>query len=307
MTWPVNIGLQFRRFRSGGTGVTDYRRNTDQTNLREESGNPETSESPTLPFRLVSEPNATLPSIYSESRQRSAATDDAAVESVVPALSHGRRASRSKDAEDDPLGLSLVYSAPNSDADLIFVHGLGGSSYRTWSWERKVDNFWPAWIRHEQGLSHFRVFSFGYNANFTDSNNPLSILDFSKGLLVRMRTYSQGDESSSIGLVRLDTCLPIECFTWPRLPLKLTSSETHYLYRPFNGGSRDKEGEDQPMKINSISKIDLIRLLLLAKMTIITPSCCPRSMESCSFPRHIEALLTPIHSTGSSLLCLGHL
>ncbi|KAI1196135.1 Alpha/Beta hydrolase protein [Nemania serpens] len=190
----------FRRFRSGGTGVTDYRRNTDQTNLREESGNPETSESPTLPFRLVSEPNATLPSIYSESRQRSAATDDAAVESVVPALSHGRRASRSKDAEDDPLGLSLVYSAPNSDADLIFVHGLGGSSYRTWSWERKVDNFWPAWIRHEQGLSHFRVFSFGYNANFTDSNNPLSILDFSKGLLVRMRTYSQGDESSSIGL-----------------------------------------------------------------------------------------------------------
>ncbi|KAI1314239.1 hypothetical protein F5Y03DRAFT_336508 [Xylaria venustula] len=102
--------------------------------------------------------------------------------------------------EDDPLGLSLVYSTPSSDADLIFVHGLGGSSRRTWSWERNPDNFWPAWIRHEQGLSHFRVFTFGYNANFNDSDNSSSILDFSKGLLVRMRTYGHGDENSSIGM-----------------------------------------------------------------------------------------------------------
>lgn len=91
---------------------------------------------------------------------------------------------------DDTLGLSLIHGDSESDADIIFVHGLGGSSRKTWSWERQPENFWPAWIRHEDGLSHFRVFSYGYNASFRDSKNPLSILDFSKGLLVRMKTFA---------------------------------------------------------------------------------------------------------------------
>ncbi|KAI8949375.1 hypothetical protein F4801DRAFT_553398 [Xylaria longipes] len=188
----------FRRFRTGSADVTEHGRNTEQASLRDESENPKvsTSESPALPFRSSSEPSA-IPKVHSHSRRHSAATDDTLVET---ALGRDRLANRSKDIEDDPLGLSLIYGTPNSDADLIFVHGLGGSSCRTWSWERNPDNFWPAWMRHEQGLSHFRVFSFGYNAKFNDSNNPLSILDFSKGLLVRMRTYSQGDESSSIGI-----------------------------------------------------------------------------------------------------------
>lgn len=49
--------------------------------------------------------------------------------------------------------------------------------------------FWPAWLQHEQGLSHFRVFTFGYNANWRGPDTTLSILDFAKGLLVRMRGY----------------------------------------------------------------------------------------------------------------------
>ncbi|KAI1110445.1 hypothetical protein F5Y14DRAFT_428823 [Nemania sp. NC0429] len=192
----------FRKFRTGGQDVIYHRRNTDRANLRQESENPRasTNESPSLPSRSISEPSAILSSTDPQSRRHSAATDDTVVEPVVPTLSHRRQRSRSKDTEDDPLGLSLIYSAPNSDVDVIFVHGLGGSSYRTWSWERNTDNFWPAWLRHEQGLSHFRVFSFGYNAKFSDSDNPLSILDFSKALLVRMRTFRQGDESLSIGL-----------------------------------------------------------------------------------------------------------
>lgn len=105
-----------------------------------------------------------------------------------PSLS--QRVAPEKDL-DDPLGLALIHGTSDCDADIIFVHGLGGSLRKTWSWERNTDMFWPEWIRHEEGLSNLRVFSYGYNANFWDSKNPLSIMDFAKGLLVRMKTYGQ--------------------------------------------------------------------------------------------------------------------
>ncbi|KAK4203401.1 putative WD40 domain-containing protein [Triangularia verruculosa] len=102
---------------------------------------------------------------------------------------------------EDPLGLILVHGSGGSEADIIFVHGLGGSSRRTWSWNRDPNFFWPSWIHHEEGLSQFRIFSFGYNANFRESDTPLSIMDFSKSLLVRMRAYGHGAlDSDAIGL-----------------------------------------------------------------------------------------------------------
>lgn len=101
---------------------------------------------------------------------------------------------------DGQLGLSLIHGDADRDADIIFVHGLGGSSRRTWSWEHRREVFWPAWIHDEEGLSRFRVFSYGYNANFRGSKNTLSILDFSKGLLVRMKTYGHG-VVENIGMV----------------------------------------------------------------------------------------------------------
>ena len=106
-------------------------------------------------------------------------------------LTPPRHASGESDS-GDPLGLTLIHGASDSTVDIIFVHGLGGSSLRTWSWERDVNLFWPEWIRHEEGLSECRVFSYGYNSNFWDSGGPFSILDFSKGLLVGMRNYSRG-------------------------------------------------------------------------------------------------------------------
>ncbi|KAL2022191.1 hypothetical protein VTK56DRAFT_6020 [Thermocarpiscus australiensis] len=92
-------------------------------------------------------------------------------------------------------GLTLVHDPQDSTADIIFVHGLGGSSWTTWCWGHEPSMFWPAWLQHEQGLSHFRVFTFGYNANWRGPDTTLSILDFAKGLLVRMRGY--GDSASN--------------------------------------------------------------------------------------------------------------
>lgn len=110
------------------------------------------------------------------------------------------RQSNHQNGARDPLGLSLIHGVPDPIADIIFVHGLGGSSLRTWSWQRDVDLFWPEWIHHEEGLTDYRVFSYGYDANFWNTESPFSIMDFSKSLLFSMAAYSHG-RAEGIGLV----------------------------------------------------------------------------------------------------------
>ncbi|KAI1259686.1 hypothetical protein F5Y18DRAFT_432995 [Xylariaceae sp. FL1019] len=193
-----HLALGLRKFRIGSAAdVSEQSREAARQDLQDAStGQRESVRTvDTLSVRSNSEPGPNV-AMLSRRRQESTFTDDTLVETVTSATS--RLPSRSKDIED-PLGLWLVHGQSDSHADLIFVHGLGGSSRRTWSWDRNPEIFWPAWIRHEQGLSHFRVFSFGYNANFKDSDTPLTILDFSKSLLIRMRTYGQSSDNSSIG------------------------------------------------------------------------------------------------------------
>ncbi|OAL74762.1 hypothetical protein A7D00_0356 [Trichophyton violaceum] len=97
----------------------------------------------------------------------------------------------------DPLGLTLVHECDNPVADLIFVHGLGGSSLRTWSYDRDVDNFWPLWLGGEAGLAETRVFTFGYNAHFAHQDTTLSILDFAKDLLFRAKMHQDRANENS--------------------------------------------------------------------------------------------------------------
>ena len=94
----------------------------------------------------------------------------------------------------DTLGLSLLYNPEESNIDLIFVHGLGGSSLRTWSWNRDTDYFWPSWLPQDPELSNSRIFSFGYSANLRGPSSALNVIDFAKDLLLRMLTFSGGHE-----------------------------------------------------------------------------------------------------------------
>ena len=103
---------------------------------------------------------------------------------------YGRSSPQASPSTSDALGLTLVYTCPKPVLDIIFVHGLGGSSQGTWSWERNPLNFWPPWLADDLELSTARLFTFGYNANFTGQYTSLSILDFAKDLLFRMKTYS---------------------------------------------------------------------------------------------------------------------
>jgi hypothetical protein len=111
----------------------------------------------------------------------------------------------------DASGLSLVHDCDNPIADFIFVHGLGGSSKKTWSYDRDVRNFWPPWLGSEVGLSNTRIFAFGYNAHFKGESTSLSILDFAKDLLFQTRTYQheQKDNDVPIGAV---------CQNWAQHP-----------------------------------------------------------------------------------------
>ncbi|KFY29271.1 hypothetical protein V493_02446 [Pseudogymnoascus sp. VKM F-4281 (FW-2241)] len=99
----------------------------------------------------------------------------------------------SSHSEDlDILGLQLLCDNSEPAGDIIFVHGLGGTALRTWSWKRDVANFWPAWLADEEELSTFRIFSFGYNSNFKGAATNLNTIDFAKDLLFSLLTFSGG-------------------------------------------------------------------------------------------------------------------
>jgi hypothetical protein len=69
--------------------------------------------------------------------------------------------------------------------DVIFVHGLGGSSRGTWT-HPESGGFWPEWLQEKSGLENVRISTFGYDANWgniTAPSNGLGIADFARQLL----------------------------------------------------------------------------------------------------------------------------
>lgn len=116
---------------------------------------------------------------------------------------NSRRIIKPDDRAPDVLGLQLLCDNPEPDGDIIFVHGLGGTAIRTWSWKRDASNFWPAWLNDEQGLSSFRIFSFGYNSNFRGAGTNLNIIDFAKTLLYSMLTFFRGHLNTDERLIRI--------------------------------------------------------------------------------------------------------
>ena len=117
-----------------------------------------------------------------------------------------RGLSRSPDRSSQSLGLQVVHTpGPSAPLDIIFVHGLGGDSRKTWSKNHNAELFWPGlWLPLEPDIGQARILSFGYNASFRGSapKTVSNITDFSKQLLYEMGFgKNEGGEDLGIGRV----------------------------------------------------------------------------------------------------------
>lgn len=118
-----------------------------------------------------------------------------------------RARSKSPGAARDPLGLHVVYYPQNTPhrADIIFIHGLGGTSRSTWSKNRDPELFWPLmFLPKEPDICLARILSFGYNADILKgTKTSVTVLDFAKDLLFDLKYGKDDDkEELEIGKVR---------------------------------------------------------------------------------------------------------
>ena len=107
---------------------------------------------------------------------------------------------------EDPLGLRVLHEPDEPRKfDIIFVHGLGGSSRLSWSKNRDLKLFWPEkWLPSEPEIGDGRVLSFGYDAGFTPSapKSFKNVSDFAKDLLFDLKfAKSAKQQELDIGTV----------------------------------------------------------------------------------------------------------
>ncbi|KAM0450829.1 hypothetical protein ACHAPV_004140 [Trichoderma viride] len=103
--------------------------------------------------------------------------------------------SEAEGQETDSLGLHTLYDPKpnNTIADIIFIHGLGGHSRKTWSSSSTPRSFWPQdWLPIEPGFENVRIHSFGYKADWGKKWQHQSILnihDFAESLIGGLRNH----------------------------------------------------------------------------------------------------------------------
>ena len=125
---------------------------------------------------------------------------------VSDAEQHSRDQSRERHA--DPLGLKVLFEPASTPVmDLVFVHGLGGTSRQTWSKNRNPELFWPQeWLPLEPEICTARILTFGYNAHFSSSrDNILDISDFAKDLLFGMK-FGTDERANELNVGKVSDC-----------------------------------------------------------------------------------------------------
>ncbi|KAK6449966.1 hypothetical protein FP744_10006216 [Trichoderma asperellum] len=99
------------------------------------------------------------------------------------------------------LGLRVLHQPEFAALDIIFVHGLGGHSQKTWTKNHDPSLFWPEiWLPFEPDVGKARILTFGYDANWRGGAGISNITDFAKELLYEMRfSKDASGEDISIG------------------------------------------------------------------------------------------------------------
>ncbi|PGH31899.1 hypothetical protein GX50_05334 [[Emmonsia] crescens] len=116
-----------------------------------------------------------------------------------------------EDADDNnddnwkgPIALNLLHRPENPRVDLIFVHGLGGGSRKTWSLTKDIKHFWPkSWLPKDPAFENVRIYSFGYSSDWSKGkDNTMNIYDYGLSLLTAMELYPGfGTEDTPIVLI----------------------------------------------------------------------------------------------------------
>jgi len=101
----------------------------------------------------------------------------------------------------DQIGLTPVTQPLQPIVDIIFIHGLEGSSHRTWSWEGNTSNFWPNWLADEPDLSKVRIHTYGYSARITSPSNKIRIMHLASKLLLNLQTSPQRPPFGSVCVI----------------------------------------------------------------------------------------------------------
>jgi pimeloyl-ACP methyl ester carboxylesterase len=91
--------------------------------------------------------------------------------------------------------------------DIVFVHGLGGTSRLTWSKNKDLDLFWSHnFLPLEPDIVHARISTFSYDPSFRpgSSRNVNTFLDFAKDLLFQMKFAKDesNDEQADLDMGR---------------------------------------------------------------------------------------------------------
>ncbi|RFU24994.1 hypothetical protein B7463_g11345, partial [Scytalidium lignicola] len=111
---------------------------------------------------------------------------------LQPRRSFLSRTSKRRSGESDSLenikgafGLHTLHTSLSGsvNADLIFVHGLGGGSRSTWTKDSDPSLFWPKeWLSKDEAFQDVRLHTFGYNSDW-GKESILGIHDFANTLL----------------------------------------------------------------------------------------------------------------------------
>jgi len=120
-----------------------------------------------------------------------------------------RKSSDSSQVEKGALGLTTVSNLPrDAVADVIFVHGLGGGSRKTWSKNEDPALFWPGqWLPQDPEFRDVRIHTFGYDSDW-DKESILNIHDFAKSLLRWIKDCPAIPRDGQVSIAKLFLAFP---------------------------------------------------------------------------------------------------
>lgn len=88
---------------------------------------------------------------------------------------------------------AIANTGSSAQADIVFVHGLGGSSHSTWRYGKDGEPgsfFWPAALGEDLPL--YGIWSIGYPAGFTELGKP--------GMIIEKRAGNLSQKMANAGL-----------------------------------------------------------------------------------------------------------